>query len=150
MFDYERMNRIVEKINEKREREATQYADALEMITVAYGMVPEFLRKNKISFEIEDGYNASIYTVINSDTGVKSSFIELNKTGICPVTVTLLFATEDGEKIDYREASREAGISMKHSFPETETVIRGILDNPESFIDHLMDRLEMECEQEEA
>lgn len=144
MFDYRRMNQIIETINEKREKEGKQYADALEMINIAYKMVPEFLRKDKISFEIEDGYNASIYTIINSNTGVKSSFIELEKIDVCPVT--LLLATEDGEKIDYKEASREAGMSMKYSFPETGAVIKEILNNPESFIDHLMDRLEMECQ----
>lgn len=144
MFDYRRMNQIIETINEKREKEGKQYADALEMINIAYKMVPEFLRKNKISFEIEDGYNASIYTIINSNTGIKSSFIELEKIDVCPVT--LLLATEDGEKIDYKEASREAGMSMKYSFPETGVVIKEILNNPESFINHLMDRLEMECQ----
>lgn len=144
MFDYRRMNQIIETINEKREKEGKQYADALEMINIAYKMVPEFLRKNKISFEIENGYNASIYTIINSNTGVKSSFIELEKIDVCPVT--LLLATEDGEKIDYKEASRKAGMSMKYSFPETGSVIKEILNNPESFIDHLMDRLEMECQ----
>lgn len=144
MFDYRRMDQIIETINEKREKEGKQYADALEMINIAYKMVPEFLRKNKISFEIEDGYNASIYTIINNNTGVKSSFIELEKIDVCPVT--LLLATEDGEKIDYKEASREAGMSMKYSFPETGAVIKEILNNPESFIDHLMDRLEMECQ----
>lgn len=144
MFDYRRMNQIIETINEKREKEGKQYADALEMINIAYKMVPEFLRKNKISFEIEDGYNASIYTIINSNTGIKSSFIELEKIDVCPVT--LLLATEDGEKIDYKKASREAGMSMKYSFPETGVVIKEILNNPESFINHLMDRLEMECQ----
>lgn len=144
MFDYRRMDQIIETINEKREKEGKQYADALEMINIAYKMVPEFLRKDKISFEIEDGYNASIYTIINSNTGVKSSFIELEKIDVCPVT--LLLATEDGEKIDYKEASREAGMSMKYSFPETGAVVKEILNNPESFIDHLMDRLEMECQ----
>lgn len=144
MFDYRRLNQIIETIKEKREKEGKQYADALEMINIAYKMVPEFLRKNKISFEIEDGYNASIYTIINNNTGVKSSFIELEKIDVCPVT--LLLATEDGEKIDYKEASRKAGMSMKYSFPETGSVIKEILNNPESFIDHLMDRLEMECQ----
>lgn len=144
MFDYRRLNQIIETINEKREKEEKQYADALEIINIAYKMVPEFLRKNKISFEIEDGYNASIYTIINNNTGVKSSFIELEKIDVCPVTI--LLATEDFEKIDYKEASREAGMSMKYSFPETGAVIKEILNNPESFIDRLMDRLEMECQ----
>ena len=141
MIDIQRINKLAQRVNERRAAEE-KYAETLEMIDSVYEMVPLHLRESDTRFAIGNGYCASMYIRTDYRMGIKSQVVDIEQGG--KTKCRFRFGTNRPKDISYMDLSREVSDILPCTISDARRKVESILVNPEAFISQLVARIEKE------